>query len=189
MRAVLCQALGQPLVVRDIAPPPLFADGVRIAVQAAGVNFADSLVTNGQYQEKLEPPFTPGFEAAGTVLEVAPGVTSCRPGDRVMAVLSQGGYAEQVVARAGDVWVIPDSMDMATAAGFPITYGTSHYGLIERCRLQPGETLLVHGAAGGVGLTAVEVGAALGATVIATAGGPDQVAVALEHGAAQGVVY
>lgn len=189
MRAVLCQALGQPLVVRDIAPPPLFADGVRIAVQAAGVNFADSLVTNGQYQEKLEPPFTPGFEAAGTVLEVAPGVTSCRPGDRVMAVLSQGGYAEQAVARAGDVWVIPDSMDVVTAAGFPIAYGTSHYGLIERCRLQPGETLLVHGAAGGVGLTAVEVGAALGATVIATAGGPDKVAVALEHGAAHGIDY
>lgn len=189
MRAVVCQALGQPLLVQDMDVPSLPVDGVRIAVQAAGVNFADSLVINGQYQDKLAPPFIPGFEVAGTVLEVAPGVTSCRPGDRVMAVLSQGGYAEEAVARESDVWVMPSAMDMVTAAGFPIVYGTSHFGLVERCHLQAGETLLVHGAAGGVGLTAVEIGVALGATVIATAGGPDKLAVALDHGAAHGIDY
>jgi NADPH2:quinone reductase len=189
MRAILCQALGQPLVAAEIEPPALPERGVRIAVHAAGVNFADSLLISGRYQEKAEPPFVPGFEVAGTVLEVAAGVTAVQPGDRVMAVLPHGGFAEQAVAQDGQVWRIPDSMDFATAAGFPIAYGTSHYGLVERCLLQPGETLLVHGAAGGVGLTAVEVGAALGATVIATAGGSDKLAVALDHGASHGIDY
>ena len=191
MRAVRCHALGEisGLVIEDIPTPLLVADGVRIAVHAAGVNFADSLLVAGKYQEKQTPPFTPGFEVAGEVLEVAAGVATCKAGDRVMALVDAGGFAEQVVARASDVYVIPDSMDFITAASFPVAYGTSHHGLVAKARLQPGETLLVHGAAGGVGLTAVEIGAALGATVIATAGGADKLAVAAAHGATYGIDY
>ncbi len=188
MRAVVCPAFGQPLVLQEVAPVALPAGGVRIAVQAAGVNFADSLFMAGKYQEKIEPPFVPGMEAAGVVLEVAPGVTTCRPGDRVMVALDGGGFADEAVARADDVVVIPDSMDFVTAAAFPVAYGTSHHGL-RKAGLKAGETLLVHGAAGGVGLTAVEIGRCLGATVIATAGGPEKLAVAGQHGADYGIDY
>ncbi|SDG73097.1 NADPH:quinone oxidoreductase family protein [Roseospirillum parvum] len=190
MRAAVCQALGDPgevLAVRDLPPPPLGETGVRLAVKAAGVNFADGLLCRGKYQEKAEPPFVPGFEVAGTVLEVAPGVAARRPeltpGRRVLAVLDRGGYAEQAVAAADDVQVLPEGMDFVTAAGFPIAYGTAHLALADRGRLAAGEVLVVHGAAGGVGLCAVECGKALGAEVIATAGGPDKLAAALEHGA------
>lgn len=191
MRAVICRALGDEggLEVGEFPAPILPADGVRIRVRAAGVNFADSLVIAGKYQFKQAPPFVPGWEVAGEVLEVAEGVTHCRPGDRVMALVESGGFAELAVAQAADVHVIPPSMDFVTAAGFVIAYGTSHHGLTAKGHLRPGETLLVHGAAGGVGLTAVEIGRALGATVIATAGGPDKVAVALAHGATHGIDY
>lgn len=189
MRAVVCPAFGKALEIRDLPPPALVPGGVRIALHAAGVNFADGLTTSGRYQEKLEPPFVPGMEASGVVVETAPGVTTCKPGDRVMAVLERGGWAEEAVARADNVVPIPDSMDFTTAAGFPIAYGTSHHGLTRKARLEAGETLLVHGAAGGVGLTAVEVGRCLGATVIATAGGADKLAVAAAHGAAHGIDY
>lgn len=191
MRAIICSALGDEsgLTLGEMPPPSLGHDGVRIAVRAAGINFADGLLIAGKYQEKQTPPFVPGFEAAGEVLEVARDVTTCRPGDRVMAILDGGGFAEQAVARASDVHVIPDAMDWATAAGFPVVYGTSHHGLTAKAGLKAGETLLVHGAAGGVGLTAVEIGRALGATVIATAGGPDKLAVATRHGAHHGVDY
>ncbi len=189
MRAVVCPALAQPLELRDL-PSPALRDGmVRIAVHAAGVNFADSLTTTGKYQERMEPPFVPGMEAAGVVLEVAPGVATCRPGDRVMAPLDGGAFAEEALARGDDVVVLPDAMDFVTAAGFPIAWGTSHYGLARKCGLKAGETLLVHGAAGGVGLTAVAVGKCLGATVIATAGGADKLAIAAQHGAAHGIDY
>ncbi len=191
MRAVVCTALGDEssLTLAEVPPPPLDTDGVRIGVRAAGVNFADMLVISGKYQFKPDPPFIPGFEVAGEVLEVGPEVTTCRPGDRVMAVPDFGGFAEQVVAREVHTHVIPPSMDFATAAGFPVAYGTSHHALVVRAGLKAGETLLVHGAAGGVGLTAVEIGQALGATVIGTAGGPDKVAVALRHGARHGIDY
>lgn len=188
MRAAVCPAFGQPLVLQDISSRTLPAGGVRIAVHAAGVNFADSLIIAGKYQEKVEPPFVPGMEAAGVVVETAPGVETCRPGDRVMAPLDGGGFAEEAIARAEDVMVIPDAMDFVTAAAFPVAYGTSHHGL-RKTGLRAGETLLVHGAAGGVGLTAVEIGRCLGATVIATAGGPDKLAVAAEHGADYGIDY
>jgi NADPH2:quinone reductase len=191
MRAVVCTALGDEtgLTLAEIAPPSLGADGVRIAVKAAGVNFADTLLIAGKYQERQTPPFTPGFEVAGEVIEVAKGVSTCQPGDRVMAILDAGGFAEQAVAHASDVYVIPPAMDFVTAASFPIAYGTSHHGLIAKGRLTAGETLLVHGAAGGVGLTAVEIGKALGATVIATAGGADKLAIAAAHGADYGIDY
>ncbi len=190
MRAVVCKALGDEkgLVVEDFPSAVLPDQGVRIAVHAAGVNFADSLLVVGKYQEKREPPFIPGFEVAGVVTEVAEGVTTCKPGDRVMALV-EGGFAEEAVARQSDVYVIPDDMDFVTAASFPVVYGTSHHGLIEKARLKAGETLLVHGAAGGVGLTAVEIGHALGAKVIATAGGPDKLDIAIDHGADHGVDY
>ncbi|HIJ39266.1 MAG TPA: alcohol dehydrogenase catalytic domain-containing protein, partial [Rhodospirillaceae bacterium] len=127
MRAMVCHELNAQaaLVLEEMAPPPLTAGGVRIAVKAAGINFADSLLIAGSYQERLTPPFIPGMEVAGEVLEVAPGVEQCRPGDRVMAVLDHGGFAEQAIALADDVHRLPAVMDFATAAGFPVVYGTS----------------------------------------------------------------
>lgn len=191
MRAVLVDEWCSPADLRlREAPSPALRDGeVRIAVHAAGVNFADGLIVQGKYQEKPAFPFAPGFEVAGEVLEVAPDVGRVAPGDRVFAVLDHGGFADEAVARAEDVHLLPAGMDYATGAAFPIAYGTSHFALADRARLQAGETLLVHGAAGGVGLTAVECGKAMGATVIATAGGADKLAVAAAHGADHGIDY
>ncbi len=185
MRAVVCSAYSsyRDLRVEDRPVPSMIAGGVRIRVAAAGLNFADALITAGQYQEKPPLPFVPGFEVAGTVTEIADGVATVAVGDRVMAMPGVGGFAEEVVALEGAVWPLAEGMDMATGAAFPIAYGTSHFGLFDRARLCPGEIVLVHGAAGGVGLTAVECARAGDATVIATAGGPDKLAVAREHGA------
>jgi NADPH2:quinone reductase len=162
---------------------------VRIAVHAAGVNFADTLIIAGKYQEKPPLPFTPGLECAGVVTEVAPDVTVCKPGDRVMSFHGTGGFAEQVVTPAETVFVLPKDMDMATAAGFAVAYGTSHLALRHRGQLKAGEILLVHGAGSGVGLTAVEIGKAMGATVIATAGSAEKLEVAAAHGAVFGIDY
>lgn len=186
MRAVLCQAWGEPetLVLDEVPPPPEPGPGaVRLAVRAAGVNFADLLMISGRYQEKPRLPFIPGLEVAGLVTGCGPGVTRVRPGDRVAALLDHGGFADQAIARESDVFALPPEMDFVTAAGFVIAYGTAHAALRWRADLRPGEVLLVHGAAGGVGLTAVEIGKALGATVIATAGGPEKLAIAAAHGA------
>ena len=171
MRAILCTELGgvESLRLAELPEPEVPPGGVRIAVEAAGLNFADTLMIAGKYQDKLVPPFVPGLEIAGRVLDVAAGVTTCRPGDRVLAFLDHGGFAEQAIARESDVLVLPDAIGFAAGAGFAIAYGTSYFGLVDRARLRAGETLLVNGAAGGVGLTAVEIGAALGTTVIATA--------------------
>ncbi|MBK1663126.1 zinc-binding dehydrogenase [Rhodospirillum rubrum] len=189
MRAMVCDAFGPPDVLRavDLPDPPLPPDGVRIRVRAAGINFADGLFIAGQYQIRPRPPFIPGFEVAGDILEVGSQVLDLRPGQRVMAILDQGGYADQVVAPARDVHALTDRMDILAAGGFPIAYGTSHFGLTDRCRLRPGEIVLIHGAAGGVGLTAVECAKALGATVIATAGGADRLEIARQHGADYGI--
>ena len=191
MRAIVCKALGDEsgLTLDDVPPPALSEDGVRIKVRAAGVNFADGLLIAGTYQDKPALPFIPGFEVAGEVTEVASGVGVYRPGDRVMAVVDAGGYAEQAIARASDVHVMPPSLDFVTAAGFPIAYGTAHHSLAYKARLQPGETLLVHGAAGGVGLAAVEIGRAMSATVIATAGDNSNWQRPMAHGAAHGINY
>lgn len=185
MRAVLCRELGGPekLVVEDVPAPPMRDGAVRLAIHAAGLNFADILLIAGQYQTKPALPYTPGSEAAGVVTEVGAGVRHVKPGDRVMAILEGGGYAEEAVTDAARVLPIPSGMDFADAAGFPIAYGTSHGALEWRARLKPGEWLLVTGAAGGVGLTAVEIGKAMGARVIAAAGGPEKLKVAQEHGA------
>jgi len=185
MRAILCAAHGGPevLTLGEIALPAPGPGEVAIAVRAAGVNFADSLMVAGSYQEKPAFPFSPGLEAAGVVTAVGPGVARVAPGDRVLAVVDHGAYAAGLIARASDVFAIPPAMPFAVAAGFPIAYGTAHGALVWRAALQAGEVLLVHGAAGGVGLAAVEVGKALGATVIATARGADRLAVAAAHGA------
>jgi len=189
MRAAVCHTLSshKDLRIEDIPPPPMVPGSVRIRVAAAGLNFADSLITAGTYQEKPNPPFVPGFELAGTVIEVADGVTAVSVGDRVMAMPPHGAFAEEAVVPEGAVWPLAEGMTMATGAAFPIAYGTSHFGLFDRACLQPGETVLIHGAAGGVGLTAVECAKAGGATVIATATGPEKLAVAAEHGADHGI--
>ena len=185
MRAIVCKALGDigDLLLEEVARPPLPEGGVRIAVEAAGLNFADTLIVAGKYQIRPAPPFSPGFEVAGRVLECAAGVSRCRPGDRVMAVIEYGGFAEEAVAPEDCVFVLGEHVDPVVAAGFPVAYGTSHLGLTYSGRLTAGETLLVHGAAGGVGLTAVEIGKRLGARVIATAGGAEKLAVAAAAGA------
>lgn len=196
MRAMRCHQWGKPedLRLEEVPAPDLAAThpdgtGVLITVAAAALNFADSLMIAGRYQEKPAFPFSPGLEVSGTVAAVGPAVRHVGPGDRVMAVLNHGGFAEQAVAAAGDVFAIPDDLDFATAAGVPIVYGTAFGGLVWRAALRPGETLMVHGAAGGAGLAAVEVGKALGARVIATAGGPEKVALARAHGADDGIDY
>jgi NADPH2:quinone reductase len=185
MRAVRCLELTSLAGLRldDVDPPVLEAGSILIDVHAAGVNFADTLITRGEYQEKPPLPFSPGMEVAGIVREVAPYVARISPGDRILAQLDHGGFAEQVVTREEDVARIPDTMDFPTAATFPIVYLTSHLALQHRARLQRGEILLVHGASGGVGLAAVEVGKALGATVIASASSPEKLTIAQQHGA------
>ena len=185
MRAVRCEAWGEPEVLHlgEVEVPEPGPGELRLAVHAAGVNFADILMVAGQYQEKPAFPFTPGLEAAGVVEAVGEGVTRVAPGDRVLALPATGAFAEAALAGEDSVFKIPDAMDFVTAAGFAVTYGTAQGALDWRAHLQPGELLLVHGAAGGAGLAAVEVGKAMGATVIATARGREKLAVAQEHGA------
>ena len=185
MRAIVCNVWGEPesLTMEDVEPPALGPGGVRIAVKGCGVNFADILLVAGTYQTKPDFPFSPGLEVAGEVLECAPGVDGLKSGQRVIATVDHGGFAEQVVASAERIIPIPDAMDFTSAAAFPVAYGTSHLGLAYKAQLKAGETLLVLGAAGGVGLTAVEIGKKMGATVIACAGGPEKLKVAAEYGA------
>jgi len=192
MRAALCRSLGDvsALRVEEVPAPPMAAGQVRIAVQAAGVNFPDILMIEGKYQVKPELPFSPGLEVAGTVTECGQGVTHVVPGQRVLAMARQGGgYASEIVLPGAIVTPIPDSLDFITAAAFPIVYGTAHFALEYRGGLRSGETLLVLGAAGGVGLAAVEIGKLLGARVIAAAGGPDKLAIARQHGADETIDY
>lgn len=191
MKALVCAAWGGPetLTLGTLPDPTPGPGEVVIRARAAGVNFADTLLIQGKYQEKPAFPFAPGLEAAGEVVAVGAGVTHLRPGQRVLAALDHGGFAELVKARASDTFAIPDAMDFVTAAGFPITYGTAHGALVWRAGLKAGETLVVHGAAGGVGLATVEVGKALGARVIGTAGGADKVAIAARHGADATIDY
>ena len=191
MRAILCENWGEPetLVLGD-APSPVAGPGeVTLRVRAAGVNFADIVLVRGQYQEKPPFPFSPGLEAAGEILSIGEDVTGISPGDRVMTVPGLGAFAEEVVAKASDVFPIPADMDFVTAAAFPVAYGTSHLALTERARMKAGETLLVLGAGGGVGLTAVECGKALGATVIAAASSQEKLDLAQAHGADHVINY
>ncbi|MCB1885643.1 MAG: NADPH:quinone oxidoreductase family protein [Geminicoccaceae bacterium] len=185
MQAILCRELAGPdaLILADLPAPEPGACHVRLRVVAAGVNFADSLITQGRYQEKPSLPFVPGLEAAGRIEKIGAGVQGFEPGQRVLALFDHGAFAEAAIARADDVVPLPETMDDATAAGFAIVYGTAYGALAWRAGLLPGETLLVHGAASGVGLAAVECGKAMKARVIATARGEARLRVAAEHGA------
>ncbi|BBK40336.1 NADPH:quinone oxidoreductase [Allostella vacuolata] len=191
MRAVRCHAYGDlaNLSVDEVPTPEPGPGEVLVAVHAVGINFADGLMVLGQYQEKPALPFIPGLEAAGVVEACGKGVTRVAPGDRVVALVDTGAYADMLAAPEDRLFRVPDGMDLVTAAAFPVAYGTSHVGLDRRARLQPGETLLVHGAAGGAGLTAVEIGRAMGATVIASASSPEKLAVAALHGAEHLIDY
>jgi len=185
MRAVLCRKWGMPddLEVADVARPPVGAAEVLIAVKAAGVNYPDALMVQGKYQLKPPFPFTPGAEIAGEVLMAGEKVAHLKPGDRVVAFCGVGGFAEEVLVAAALVMPIPADMSYPLAAAFTLAYGTSWHALADRAGLKAGETLLVLGAAGGVGLAAVEIGKALGATVIAAASSAEKLAVCREHGA------
>ncbi len=185
MRAVLCKAFGGPetLVCASVPPPAMKPGHVRVAIHAAGVNLADTLIIRGRYQDKPDFPFSPGSEVAGVVSEIGAGVSRLQVGDRVLARTGWGGYAEEAVVPETAAVILPEAMDFITAAGFIVVYGTAIHALADRGRLRPGETLLVLGAAGGVGLAAVELGKALGARVIAAASSADKLAIAKAHGA------
>lgn len=185
MQRVIVERLGAPSELRLVeAPTPTPGPGeVLVEVRAAGVNFFDALIIAGKYQLRPEPPFGPGAEVAGVVAAVGAGVTRVAVGDRALAILSYGGYATHVVVGQASCWRIPDALGFEQAAALPIVYQTSYFALRYRADLQPGEHLLVHAAAGGVGLAAVQLGRALGATVYGTAGAADKCALAMEHGA------
>jgi NADPH2:quinone reductase len=185
MHAMVMAATGEPEALQRVErPDPVPAAGeVLIDVEAIGCNYADLLMCRGRYQLKPEPPFSPGSEVAGTVREVGADVAGVRAGDRVLAQLGHGGYASVAVADARRVHVVPSAMSAATAAGFGVVYQTSYLALVDRAQLKPGETLLVHAAAGGVGLAALQIGKALGARVIAAASTHDKLAFCKEQGA------
>jgi len=191
LKAILCKNHGMPadLVMEDVDAPPLGDEQVRIGVRACGVNFPDVLMIAGKYQMQPPLPFSPGAEISGTVIETGKAVKHLRQGQRVLAMCGYGGMAEQVSVNANAVVPIPDSMDYSTAAGFMLTYGTSYHALKQRAALAEGETLLVLGAAGGVGLAAVELGALMGATVIAAASTSEKLAVAAKYGARHCINY
>lgn len=192
MRALLSEAVGGPdtLVLHADAPPPAPApDEVLIRVRACGVNYPDTLMIEDKYQFRPARPFAPGGEVSGEVLAVGGQVGGFKTGDRVIALVGHGGMAEQVCAKAAKCIAMPDGMPFDEAAAFIFTYGTSYHALKQRANLQPGNTLLVLGAAGGVGLAAVELGVAMGARVIAAASSEEKVELAKRHGAAEGVVY
>jgi NADPH2:quinone reductase len=172
----------EQLVLEEVAPRRAGAGQVVIAVKACGVNFLDGLIVQGKYQTRPPLPFSPGAEVAGLIKEVGPGV-ALTPGLRVLAVPGFGGFAQELVTDAAGVMALPPSMDFTTAACFPVVYATSLHALQARAQLRAGETLLVLGAAGGVGLTAVQIGKLLGARVIAAASSEEKLALCREHGA------
>ncbi len=191
MKAILCKTYGPPesLVLEEVEPLKPGRGQVVIAVKACGVNFPDTLIIQGKYQFKPPLPFSPGSEVAGVVKEVGAGVKHVKEGDRVIAFTGHGGFAEEVLAEAAQLIPIPKGMDFTTASAFVLTYGTSHYALKDRAQLKPGETLLVLGAAGGVGLAAVEIGKVMGARVIAAASSDEKLEVCKQHGADEGINY
>lgn len=184
-RAVLCRTLGPPedLVLAELPQRALAPGEVRVAIAASGINFPDTLTILGKYQHKPALPFIPGVESAGTVVEVATDAALWRIGDRVITRQRTGGYAEEIVRPASNLVPLPEEFDFAEGASFFVASLTAYHALVERAQLQAGETLLVHGAAGGVGLAAVELGKLVGARVIATASSAAKLAVASGRGA------
>jgi NADPH2:quinone reductase len=191
MKAVVCKQWGLPdtLVVEDVPAREPGPDEVRIRIRAAGVNFPDVLIVQKKYQIQPELPFTPGTEVSGDVISVGPGVTGFKPGDRVISFCGTGAFAEEVVAPARTVVPMPDGISYEVAAAFTLTYGTSWHAVRDRAALKAGETMLVLGAAGGVGLSAVEIGKAIGARVIAAASSDEKLAICREHGADATINY
>ncbi len=190
-RAIVCRELGTPESLRlETLPSRALADGeVRVKIRAAGINFPDILMVAGDYQLKPELPFTPGVEAAGDVIEIGAGVTGYAVGDKVIARMRFGAYAEEAVVAASQLAPLPSTFDYAEGATYLAGHGTAYHALVDRGQLKPGETLLVHGAGGGVGLAAVELGKLLGATVIAAASSEEKLAVARARGADHLVLY
>lgn len=185
MRAVLCKELGMPesLVLEEV-PGLIPGPGqVLISVQACGVNFPDTLIIQGKYQFKPDLPFSPGGEISGVVKQVGSDVDSLKIGDRVIAFSTWGGFAEELVVDQTRTVIISDKMDYERASAFVLTYGTSYHALKDRAHLREGETLLVLGASGGVGLAAIQLGKAMGATVIAAASNPEKLSACQENGA------
>lgn len=191
MRAQVVRELGAPAVLslEETADPVPGPGQVLIDVRAAGVNFPDGLIVAGTYQTRPDLPFTPGSEVAGVIAAAGEGVTSLKVGDRVLAFTGLGGYAEKVLVSEDMTFPIPDEMSFVDGAGFPVTYGTSFHALVDRADLQAGETLLVLGASGGVGLTAIEIGKALGARVIAAASSDEKRLLCADRGADEVIDY
>jgi NADPH2:quinone reductase len=185
MKAVLCKEYGLPgkLVIEDVPSPKAAQGQVVVSVKACGVNFPDTLIIQGKYQFKPEMPFSPGGEVAGVVKEIGEGVTRVKPGDRVIAFSTWGGFAEEMVVDADRTIPMPASMDFIRASAFVLTYGTSYHALKDRADIKAGETMLVLGAAGGVGLAAIQIGKAMGARVIAAASSDEKLKVCRDNGA------
>jgi NADPH2:quinone reductase len=191
MKAVLCKEWGpaEMLVVEEVAGREPGPGEVRIRVRAAGVNFPDVLIIQKKYQVQPALPFTPGSEGAGEVMSIGAGVTNVKPGDRVIVYSGVGSFAEEIIAPAEKVVPMPPGLSFEVAAAFTLTYGTSWHAVRDRAALKPGETMLVLGAAGGVGLSAVEIGKAIGARVIAAASTDEKLAICREHGADATINY
>ena len=191
MKALQCVELAGPekLIFSEIEDPKPGNDEVLIEIKAASVNFPDVLMIQGLYQNQPPMPFIPGAECSGVIIEIGEGVNNCVIGDRVFVMAGTGCFAEKLVVEATRITPIPKEMEFPVAAALPMTYGTSLYALKQRANLQPGETLLVLGAAGGVGISAVEIGKAMGAKVIAAASSEEKTKICLEHGADEVFVY
>lgn len=191
MRAVVVDRWTDPseLRVSEVPDPPLGPSGLRVEVRSAGCNFFDILMVRGEYQVKPRFPFVPGAELAGVVLEAGPDAKGFAPGDRVLASAGMGAFATRAVLPAVSAYRMPEAMSFDAGAALPIVYPTSYAALVFRAALQPSETLLVHAAAGGVGIAAVQIGKAIGARVIATAGGADKLQVARDAGADVAIDY
>lgn len=191
MKAALCTHYGPPeeLEIRDLPSPKPGKGQVVVSVKACGVNFPDVLMIQDKYQFRPTLPFSPGGEVAGIVKETGEGVSSPKAGDKVIVSTGSGGFAEEVLADASRCVPMPDNLDFAVASSFFVTYGTSYHALKDRAHLKPGERLVVLGAAGGVGISAVELGKAMGAHVVAGASTQEKVDLAKKHGAEDGFVY
>ena len=191
MKAILCKQFGPPesLVYEEVPSPKPGPGEVVVTMKAASVNFPDVLIIQNKYQFKPPLPFSPGSELAGVVKEIGDGVKNVKPGDKVIAFTGHGAFAEEVKTEAARLIPLPQKMDFPTGAAFILTYGTTDHALRDRAALKAGESLLVLGAAGGVGLAAVEIGKALGARVIACASTADKLAVCREHGADETINY
>ena len=191
MQAVMCNAYGPPemLAVEDIAAPAAGSGEVVVDVAFCGLNFMDTLIIENKYQVKPPLPFSPGAEFSGVVRALGEGVAGFKPGDRVAGFSGHGAARAQIACTAAQLFLLPDGLPLDKAAGLTVSYGTSHHALKQRAKLKPGESLAVLGASGGVGLAAVELGAAMGAKVIACASSPEKLAFAIEAGAVRGIDY